>query len=65
MFAQKVKHAENAGAVGAIIVDNIQDSRLVNDLWGFSKMIDALKLCPLALKIKHYFRWRAMARRRC
>lgn len=27
MFAQKVKHAENAGAIAAIIVDNVKDSR--------------------------------------
>ena len=27
MFAQKVKHAENVGAIGAIIIDNIKDSR--------------------------------------
>ena len=30
MFAQKVKHAENAGAIAAIIVDNVKDSRWVS-----------------------------------
>lgn len=27
MFAQKVKNAEDQGAIGAIIIDNIKDSR--------------------------------------
>ena len=46
MFAQKVKHAENAGAIAAIIVDNVKDSRcvLISRLFENTKMYQNSKI---------------------
>ena len=54
MFAQKVKHAENAGAIAAIIVDNVKDSRcvLISRLYENTKMCQNSKIQESNLKFQ-------------